>query len=81
MRKSSIKYVFRQTIPGEGNAAHAVRSFGVPIVGRVEYGYITPAFSGSQWWGEFNMGDGKWVKMVENGQKWVTIQMCHIPNA
>ena len=20
------------------------------------------------------MGDGKWVKMVENGQKWVTIQ-------
>ena len=27
------------------------------------------------------MGDGKWVKMVEKGPKWVTIQMCHIPNA
>ena len=27
------------------------------------------------------MGDGKWVKMVENGQQRVTIQMCHIPNA
>ena len=30
---------------------------------------------------EFNMGDGKWVKMVENGQQRVTIEMCHIPNA
>ena len=27
------------------------------------------------------MGDGKWVKMVENGQHRVTILMCHIPNA
>ena len=48
---------------------------------RAMYGYITPAFSGSPQWGEFNMGDGKWVKMVENGQQKVTIQMCHIPNA
>ena len=48
---------------------------------RVQYGYITPAFSGSPWCGEFNMGDEKLVKMVENGQKWVTSQMCHIPNA
>ena len=54
---------------------------GVPMVGRVQYGYITAAFSGSPWWGEFNMRDGKCVKMVENGQKWVTIQMCHIRNA
>ena len=28
---------------------------GVPIVGRVQYGYITPAFSGSPKWGEINM--------------------------
>ena len=28
-----------------------------------------------------NMRDGKCVKMVENGQKRVTIQMRHIPNA
>ena len=28
---------------------------GVPMVRRVQYGYITPAFSGSPWWGEFNM--------------------------
>ena len=27
------------------------------------------------------MRDGKWVKMVENGQQRVAIQMCHIPNA
>ena len=27
------------------------------------------------------MGDGKRVKMGENGQQRVTIQMCHIPNA
>ena len=26
----------------------------VPIVGRVQYGYITPAFSGSLEWGEIN---------------------------
>ena len=45
------------------------------------YGYITPAFSGSPLWGEFNMGDGKWVKMVDIGQQRVTIHMCHIPNA
>ena len=53
----------------------------VPMVGTNQYGYITPAFSGSPWWGEFNVRDGKWVKMVENGQKRVTIQMCRIPNA
>ena len=47
---------------------------------RAMYGYITPAFSGSPSWGEFNMGDGKWVKMVDIGQQRVTIQMCHIPN-
>ena len=28
---------------------------GVPMVGREQYGYITPAFSGSPWWGESNM--------------------------
>ena len=28
---------------------------GVSIVGRVQYGYITLAFSGSPWWGGFNM--------------------------
>ena len=28
---------------------------GIPIVGRIQYGYITPAFSGSPWWGEINM--------------------------
>ena len=28
---------------------------GVPMVGRVQYGYITPAFSGSAWCGEFNI--------------------------
>ena len=27
----------------------------VPMVGRNQYGYITPAFSGSPWWGEINM--------------------------
>ena len=54
---------------------------GVPIVGRNQYGYITPAFSGSPWRGEINMGDLKWIKLVENGQRRVTIQMCHIPNA
>ena len=27
-----------------------------------QYCYITPAFSGSPYWGEFNMRDGKWVK-------------------
>ena len=32
---------------------------GAVIVVRNQYGYITPAFSGSPWWGEFNMGDGK----------------------
>ena len=44
---------------------------------------ITLAFSRSPWWVEFNMRDGKWVKLVENGGgmgKWGG-QMCHIPNA
>ena len=27
----------------------------VPMVGRNQYGYITPAFSGFPWWGEINM--------------------------
>ena len=27
---------------------------GVPIVGRNQYGYITLAFIGSPWWGEFH---------------------------
>ena len=44
------------------------------------YGYTPRAFSGSPKWGEFNMGDGKWVKMVDIGRQRVTIQMCHIPN-
>ena len=28
---------------------------GVPMVGRDQYGYITPAFWGYSWWGEINM--------------------------
>ena len=28
---------------------------GVPMVGRNQYGDITPAFSGSPWWGEINL--------------------------
>ena len=47
----------------------------------VQYGYITPAFLGSPWRGEFNMGDEKWVKIVENGQNCVTFQVWDIPNA
>ena len=28
---------------------------GVPMVGRNQYGYITPTFLGSPWWGEINL--------------------------
>ena len=31
---------------------------GVPMVGRNQYGYITPAFLGSPWWGEINLVRG-----------------------
>ena len=43
---------------------------------RAMHSYIAPAFSGSPQWGEFNMGDAKWVKMVDIGPQRVTIQMC-----
>ena len=33
-----------------------------------QYGYITPAFWGSPWCREFNMEDGKWVKMGDNSR-------------
>ena len=43
---------------------------GVPMVGRNEYGYITPAFSGSSWWGEINLErsgcSGSELRMGEN---------------
>ena len=28
---------------------------GVPMLGRNQYGYITPTFLGSSWWGEINL--------------------------
>ena len=44
---------------------------GVHMVGRNQYGYITPAFSGSPWWGEINLvrngSLGNEQKMDENG--------------
>ena len=53
----------------------------VPIVGRNQYGYITPAFLGSPWWEEINLVrggcGGNEQKMEEN---WVRIQVYHIPN-
>ena len=53
-------------------------------VGRNQYGYITPAFSGSPWWGGINLVrsgcGGNEQKMDENGRNWVTIQIYHIPN-
>ena len=43
---------------------------GVPMVGRNQYGYITPAFLGSPWWGEINLVrsgcGGNEQKMDEN---------------
>ena len=44
----------------------------IPQGPRAMYGYITPAFSGSPSWGEFNMQDAKWVKIVDIGQQRVT---------
>ena len=42
----------------------------VPMVGRNQYGYITPAFVGSPWWGEINLVrsgcGGNEQKMEEN---------------
>ena len=44
---------------------------GVPMVGRDQYGYITPTFLGSPWWGEINLVrsgcGGNEQKMDENG--------------
>ena len=44
---------------------------GFRMVGRNEYGYITPAFLGSPWWGEINLVrsgcGGNEEKMGENG--------------
>ena len=43
---------------------------GVPMVERNQYGYITPAFLGSPWWGEINLVrsgcGGNEQKMEEN---------------
>ena len=43
----------------------------VPMVGRNQYGYITPAVLGSPWWGEINLVrsgcGGNEQKMGENG--------------
>ena len=54
------------------------------MVGRVQYSYITPAFSGSPWWGEINLVrsgcGGNKQKMDENGCNWVRTQIYHIPN-
>ena len=66
---------------GEPNMATSLLPSGGPHDGEKSIWLHHCAFSGSPWWGEFNMGDGKWLKMVENGQKWVTFEMCHIPNA
>ena len=50
----------------------------VPTVGRNQYGYITPAFSGSPWWGELNLGKSacsgnEQKKKCEKGWKWVKL--------
>ena len=37
---------------------HLPYLLGVPMVGRNQNGYITPAFSGSPWWGDINMATG-----------------------
>ena len=53
----------------------------VPMVGRNQYGYITPAFLGSPWWGEMNLVKSQCganeQKMKDN---WVRIQIYHIQN-
>ena len=51
-----------------------------PMVGRDQYGYITPTFSGSPWRGEINMAaaplpsqgtHGGEKRGMENGGKWL----------
>ena len=42
----------QSTIAAEQGSFHAL-SFN--MVGRNQYGYITPAFSGAPWWGKINL--------------------------
>ena len=36
---------------------------GVPIVGRDQYDYMSPAFLVSPWWGKINMATSPWQKV------------------
>ena len=69
-------------IVGRNQYGYITPALSGSMVGRVQCGYSTHAFSrslvGRVQYGGWN---GEWIKMVENGQKWVFIQMCHIPNA
>ena len=40
---------------------------GVPMVGRDQHGRITPAFSGSPWWGEINMATSPMSSLGPHG--------------
>ena len=51
MRTKKLPSTWYSTVPMN----KPLSLLGVPILGRNQYGYITPTFSGSPWWGEINM--------------------------
>ena len=74
--------VYNGQCPIVGVTQHTPLPSRGPKVG--QNGYITPAFSGSPWWGEINPVrsgcGGKEQNVDENGWNWVRIQIYHIPN-
>ena len=59
-RRALGALTFPPMVPGPHGGETSIRLhhpylLRVPMVGRNQYGYMTPTFSGSPWWGDINM--------------------------